>query len=156
MPNFPKAITINQPWASLIVRGRKRLETRLWPADYRGPLIVHAARHAAAFAVEFAEREHVRDALGGQAWSELPFGSIIGWVQIDNCYQLDGRNLDLIPFEERRLGDFRAQRWVWELSKPYELIKPVALRGEAGLWAPPVDFTDLERYPARAMDGEEP
>src|ERR1700746_2671571 len=38
-----KALTIRQPWAELILRGRKPYELRSWRTKYRGPLIIHAA-----------------------------------------------------------------------------------------------------------------
>jgi hypothetical protein len=38
-----KALTIWQPWATLIAAGVKRIETRSWSTDYRGPLAIHAA-----------------------------------------------------------------------------------------------------------------
>lgn len=38
-----KAITIWQPWASLIACGAKQYETRSWKTDYRGPIAIHAA-----------------------------------------------------------------------------------------------------------------
>lgn len=34
-----KALTIKQPWASLIVHGIKDIENRTWRTDYRGPVI---------------------------------------------------------------------------------------------------------------------
>lgn len=39
-----KAITIHQPWASLIAHGIKDVENRTWTTRYRGPLIIHAGR----------------------------------------------------------------------------------------------------------------
>src|SRR5262245_40368428 len=39
-----KALTIRQPYASLIALGAKHYETRTWTTDYRGPLLIHAAR----------------------------------------------------------------------------------------------------------------
>ncbi len=39
-----KAITIHQPWASLIVVGAKRFETRSWETKYRGPIAIHASK----------------------------------------------------------------------------------------------------------------
>ncbi len=39
-----KAITIWQPWASLIACGAKKYETRSWATNYRGPIAIHAAR----------------------------------------------------------------------------------------------------------------
>lgn len=38
-----KALTIWQPWASLLVSGQKKYETRSWATDYRGPIAIHAA-----------------------------------------------------------------------------------------------------------------
>ena len=40
-----KAITIRQPWASLITLGVKTIETRSSPTKYRGPLAIHAGAH---------------------------------------------------------------------------------------------------------------
>ena len=37
-----KALTIRQPWASLIAAGVKTIETRSWSTRYRGPLAIHA------------------------------------------------------------------------------------------------------------------
>ncbi len=37
-----KAITLTQPYASLVALGAKRIETRSWPTKYRGPLAIHA------------------------------------------------------------------------------------------------------------------
>lgn len=36
------ALTIRQPWASLIAAGVKTIETRSWSTKYRGPLAIHA------------------------------------------------------------------------------------------------------------------
>ena len=38
-----KAITMYQPWASLLACGAKKYETRSWPTNYRGPIAIHAA-----------------------------------------------------------------------------------------------------------------
>lgn len=40
-----RAITIRQPWASLIAAGVKTIETRSWSTKYRGPLAIHAGKH---------------------------------------------------------------------------------------------------------------
>lgn len=39
-----KALTLHQPWASLIAVGAKRIETRSWSTKYRGPLAIHAGK----------------------------------------------------------------------------------------------------------------
>lgn len=39
-----KALTVWQPWASLVALGKKRIETRSWSTSYRGRLLIHAAK----------------------------------------------------------------------------------------------------------------
>lgn len=39
-----KAITLHQPWATLIMVGLKRFETRGQRFTYKGPLAIHASR----------------------------------------------------------------------------------------------------------------
>lgn len=39
-----KALTLYQPWASLIALGVKTVETRPWATKYRGPLAIHAGK----------------------------------------------------------------------------------------------------------------
>ncbi len=41
-----KALTLHQPWASLIAEGVKTIETRSWSTKYRGPMAIHAAKTA--------------------------------------------------------------------------------------------------------------
>lgn len=38
------ALSIKQPWAGLIVHGRKSIEVRRWATQRRGRILVHAAR----------------------------------------------------------------------------------------------------------------
>src|SRR5271154_3146538 len=38
-----KALTLWQPWASLMAMGHKKVETRVWETKYREPIAIHAA-----------------------------------------------------------------------------------------------------------------
>lgn len=38
-----KALTLTQPWSTLVAIGAKKIETRSWNTSYRGPLVIHAA-----------------------------------------------------------------------------------------------------------------
>ncbi len=42
--NMMKALTLTQPWATLVAIGAKCIETRSWRTSYRGPLAIHAAK----------------------------------------------------------------------------------------------------------------
>jgi hypothetical protein len=54
-----KALSIKQPWANLLAAGKKTIETRLWPTDYRGPLLIVSSKapkiHPAGYALAVAE-----------------------------------------------------------------------------------------------------
>ena len=39
-----RALTVRQPWASLIACGAKTIETRSWKTSYRGSLLIHAGK----------------------------------------------------------------------------------------------------------------
>lgn len=38
------ALSIKEPWCSLIVFGHKRIENRVWPTKYRGRILLHAGK----------------------------------------------------------------------------------------------------------------
>jgi hypothetical protein len=40
----PKALSIRQPWAWLIVHGYKRYENRTWSTKLRGEILIHAGK----------------------------------------------------------------------------------------------------------------
>lgn len=42
-----KALSLKQPWASLIADGEKTIETRTWPTRYRGPLFICSSKQPA-------------------------------------------------------------------------------------------------------------
>lgn len=39
-----KALSVKQPWASMIASGEKTIETRLWRTDYRGELLIVSSK----------------------------------------------------------------------------------------------------------------
>jgi hypothetical protein len=39
-----KALSVHQPWASLIASGKKTIEVRSWRTTYRGPLLICATK----------------------------------------------------------------------------------------------------------------
>jgi hypothetical protein len=83
------ALSIRQPWASLILKAGKDIENRDWPTKYRGMILVHAAKSCTrdefASAIEFAE-----DAIDRPIKADLktiPRGGIVGRVEIVDCVQ---------------------------------------------------------------------
>lgn len=75
-----KALSLTQPWATLVAIGAKRLETRSWSTTYRGPLAIHAAKRFPRNCQELVLHEPFASALDG---IPLPTGVIIAGM---SCY----------------------------------------------------------------------
>jgi hypothetical protein len=117
-----KALTIRQPWGSLIVAGAKTVENRSWRTNYRGPLLIHAG-------VRLDPVEGWRVAEVAKL-GDIPRGALIGVVEVVGCV----RNS---PSRWARPG-----QWHWELANPRPLPTPIPLRGRLGLFE--VDVEGLE------------
>ena len=52
-----KVISIIQPWATLIMLGEKKFETRSWERDYRGELGIHASKKMNRFIRSICNQE---------------------------------------------------------------------------------------------------
>lgn len=158
-----KALTLTQPWASLIAFGAKTVETRSWATSYRGPLAIHAAANLtpvggvaglqrliqeAPFAKVLAARDQGwgTDIMHDPGYS-LPRGTVVAICQLVGCYPTCGGGYTvptgqpLTPFElrlvspqEHAFGDFRPGRFAWLLRDVQPLDWPIAARGQLGLW----------------------
>ncbi|MCG8636268.1 MAG: ASCH domain-containing protein, partial [Desulfobacterales bacterium] len=79
-----KAISIRQPWASMIVKGHKPVENRSWRSFYRGALHIHAAKTWDQAGAEWIIKNFVhleRDVADARALC----GGIIGRVIMVGC-----------------------------------------------------------------------
>jgi uncharacterized protein (UPF0264 family) len=93
-----KALSIKQPWATLLVHGRKTIEVRRWRLNYRGPLLIHAARIPDN---RPEAMEHVPPELHEETQQ---VGGIIGIGRLDECKVY--RNLDsFVADQPRHLND---------------------------------------------------
>ena len=126
-----KAITLTQPWASLVALGYKRVETRSWPTRYRGPLAIHAAKGFPAWARQFAEEERAI----GRLPARIPLGATICTVELVDCRPTQEVALEISGLE-RHLGDYAPGRWAWlfDPASLQVLEEPIAAGGALGLW----------------------
>lgn len=87
-----KAISVTQPWASVICSGIKDVENRFWqPTQAPGRILIHATKTKVPGYFEVVQDDYnaeIRNArLMGQIpeYNEMPYGSIIGYV---DCYKI--------------------------------------------------------------------
>ncbi len=103
-----KAITVWQPWASLLAIGAKQYETRSWATKYRGPIAIHAAAlnpFKAIKPVPYNIADEMRRALKAKViltestdFRVLPLGCIIATAELVNCWHIvyhPGLNVDI-------------------------------------------------------------
>lgn len=62
-----RGLSLTEPWATLVAIGAKKIETRSWGTDYRGPIVIHASvGMATAAADEIRLPGPIQDALRRQ------------------------------------------------------------------------------------------
>ena len=149
-----KALTLTQPWATLVAIGAKRFETRSWSTPYRGPLAIHAGKNLKPVGGEAGLRElcgmepfrEVLTEAGLADVGALPRGAIVATVELLGCHPTDdvaacgsalvvARITRLRPCcHERAFGDYSPGRFAWVLGDRQPLTPPVPARGKQGLW----------------------
>lgn len=151
-----KTLSLLQPWATLVVIGAKKFETRSWSTAYRGPLLIHASKRYAGEDQVMAKIEPFFTALLNESTYT---GAIIGKVDLVDCISTEewmNRNtqdhgpmvrlvvaeigvgekyLKQTSWKEYEFGDYSPGRFAWKLENPVKLDeKPISARGSLGLW----------------------
>ena len=86
-----KALSVRQPWAFLIVNGYKPVENRQWWTQYRGPVLIHAAKGMTRFEYEdcadlvAAVAKNNGISIPMPAFEQLERGGIVGKADLVNC-----------------------------------------------------------------------
>ena len=78
-----KALSIRQPWASLIVAGIKDIENRSWITQYRGLVLIHAAQKIDKKGIEFVRKMGLSQIMIDTMYEYT--GGIIGEAEILDC-----------------------------------------------------------------------
>ena len=147
------AITLHQPWASLIALGTKTVETRSWPAPARlvdQTIAVHAGKRVVRRPGVSIERE-LRARLGEDWRSTVPTGAVLatatltgiarvayvdpltGYAVHDSHAEV-GRAVNLGQTRIDPWGDFSPGRWLWFLDEVEPLLEPMATLGHQLFW----------------------
>ena len=149
------AITLWQPWASLIADGVKKQETCSWapPKHLIGERIaIHAAKRKLTKA-ELRELpsmiHHDMSVRYGHFWEEdVPYGAVVATVELAGACEIKGPLLT----PERGLlghhchtnepcrvysdiyGDYSVGRIIWRLKDIEKFQEPVPAAGKQGFW----------------------
>jgi hypothetical protein len=141
-----KALTLWQPWATLMALGVKRNETRSWSTNHRGSLAIHASARSTGWG-----RRGTRTMVGpyevendggglllrgpGIHPYRLPLGVVVAIVDVIDVKRTT--SLELRPDDlERSLGNYDPERFAWQTGSlrrfPTRWHRSVV--GHQGLW----------------------
>ena len=147
-----KAITIKQPWASLIIKGIKDIENRTWPCPekYIGErVLVHAAAKDAGDYFELlnaAQKNYhmaYRMVNGYNPLKELYSnnGAIIGSVEIVDCvinhHSIWAERTGTICGNTKKEHAKYSPHPIiynWVLANPIKFPEPITAKGKLGFW----------------------
>lgn len=119
-----KALSIRQPWAELILQGRKTIELRTWTTAYRGPVVIHAGY----FIEDTPCRQFDIDP------TTVTRGALVGIVNLVEIIQFDAESWpalrDAHLSDEKLPGFWKG----WRLTHPRRLVDPLVLNGQPGVF----------------------
>lgn len=140
-----KVLSVQQPWADLIVMGSKWCENRTWQTKHRGPLFIHASKW------DVKERK-AWEAEGVDLQKESPggceTGAIIGYVHLYGCYPvelIEQIEEGQVPEGSEELASmlngvsdeswqFVEGPWCWLMADARFLQTPIPAKGKLNVW----------------------
>ncbi len=121
-----KAFTLYQPYATAIILGLKKYETRSWATSYRGPLAIHTSvKKLSPELKKLAKRYNI---------TNLEYGKIIVICELQDCIEMTDEIIKRQPITEKDFGIWTPGRYAWKLKVLKILKEPIPARGYQMLW----------------------
>jgi len=125
-----KAISVRQPWADLIMQGRKTLDLRTKKVNYRGLLAIHASQSVEKDA---CERFNVDP-------NSLTVGAVIGTVELTDVVAMSESHYHHKLDEHLSHRSYKDGLYGWLFENPKEIDEPFMFKGRQGIFEVPLDF----------------
>ena len=123
-----KVLSIKEPWASLIMNGTKKIETRSWKTKYRGEIYIHASLSKAKI-TKPEVYELIKD-------MNFKCGYIICKCNLVDCIYMTNEYVNDMKtnhYEEYICGHYEVGRYAW-IVEDVKVIEPIKAKGKLGLW----------------------
>ena len=120
-----KALTIKQPWASLIINNYKMYEFRSWKTNYRGKILIHAGLSTdKTYLKNFKDYnlEYINGAIIGET-------EIIDCILVDEEFNNKLKKLNKLVYHHDYIG-----LYAWKLDNIKLYDKQIYIKGKLGLW----------------------
>lgn len=125
-------ITVQQPYAELLMLGEKKFLMRAWRTSFRGELYIHASDVRDWGALDLCDDdEHLRRAIPDR--KKLIFGMIVGKVTVVGVAKWQTEDEHNQSVCENHAATYRGFSWIVE--NPVRLDTPVRVPGgHPGIW----------------------
>jgi hypothetical protein len=124
-----KAITLKQPFASLVSIGAKTIETCTWSTNYRGPLAIHSG----GFIIPRIDSYSLSLLIAaGLDCERLPFEKIIAVARLVSCEKVITSEIPCYP--QLAFSNFTPGRYALGLADILPLATPIPAKGDSELW----------------------
>ena len=126
-----KVISIQEPWASLIKNGVKKIETRSFKTNYRGKIYIHASKK------KINEKDDkVKEVLTYLDDTDFSYGCIFCEAELVDCIYMDKTFLEEIDKNklEKNCGFYEEGRYAWILENIKPLKEVIPAKGQLGIW----------------------
>jgi activating signal cointegrator 1 len=134
-----KALTLWQPWASLMAYEEKKVETRSWSTKYRGPIAIHAALSIPRWLGDSRHSQDFHDAMmkiayaNGMFESGMPKGVVLCTADLVVIEPTEKVHGDLSA-QEQLFGNYEDGRYAWFFENVKRFDVPVPAKGNRMLW----------------------
>lgn len=121
-----KALTIKEPWATLIVDGYKKYEFRSWKTNYRGKILIHAGMSLEKDMIEKFKDYNlncIKGAIIGEA-------KLVACILVDEKFNKNIQEIDSIVYGSSN----HVRTYAWKLENVIKYDKPINIKGKLGLW----------------------
>jgi len=135
---FLKAISLWQPWASLIPLGLKHYETRSWKTNYRGKLLICST--AKSTKAQYQQYLKICNEVELPTWDEtnFPHGQAIAICDLTDCIPMTPEFIAQQSQTEILCGDWQVGRYAWKLENIQPITESFAVKGKQGLFNIPL------------------
>ena len=130
-----KVLTIQEPYATFIMHGMKKIETRSWKTKYRGEIYIHAGKSK-----NFLKKINNNKVLKLLENIGLNYGNIICKAELIDCVYMTKEFIDKVKIEnnyEYILGEYAVGRYAWILQNVQEINQKIHAKGKLNIWTYP-------------------
>lgn len=125
-----RILTLKEPFATLICKKIKTIETRSWRTNYRGEIYIHASIKKPEYGYKSEDFIKIAD-----NYTYMP-GYVLCKCNLVDCIEMTEEYIEKVKkndYTNYICGEYKVGRFAWILED-IEPIKPFFVKGRLGIW----------------------